>query len=67
MTLIWEFSTFFEDAARSLNVKPDEYYLSGTENILGPVEFAIRKFEAIKQTISLNQDFYFSSTEQGYA
>ena len=37
------------------------------ENIRGPVEFAIRKFEAIKQNISLNQDFYFSSTEQGYA
>ena len=25
-----EFSTFFEDAVRSLNVEPDEYYLSDT-------------------------------------
>ena len=27
-----EFSTFFEDAVKLLNVKPDEYYLSHTEN-----------------------------------
>ena len=27
-----EFSTFFEDAVRSLNVETDEYYLSDTEN-----------------------------------
>ena len=27
-----EFSTFFEDAVRPLNVKPDEYYLRETEN-----------------------------------
>ena len=27
-----EFSTFFEDAVRSLNVKPGEYYLRDTEN-----------------------------------
>ena len=32
-----EFSTFFEDAVRSLNVKPDEYYLSDTENSSDPV------------------------------
>ena len=64
-----EFSTFFEDAVRSLNVKPDEYYLSDMENLSNPVEIAIRKFEhhpsvqAIKQNISENQDFYFSNTE----
>ena len=64
-----EFTTFFEDAVRSLNVKPDEYYLSGTENLSVPVEIAIRKFEnhpmvqAIKQNVSVNQDFYFSNTE----
>ena len=41
-----EFSTFFEDAVRSLNVKPDEYYLRETENLSDPVEIrAIRKFE----------------------
>ena len=64
-----EFRTFFEDAIRSLIVKPDEYYLSDTENLSDPVEIAIRKFEnhpsvqAIKQNISVNQDFYFSNTE----
>ena len=60
-----EFSTFFEDAVRLLSVKPDEYYISDTENLSDPVEIAIRKFEnypsvqAIKHNISVNQDFYF--------
>ena len=64
-----EFSTFFEEAVRLLNVKPDEYYLSDTENLSNPVEIAIRKFEnhpsdqAIKQNFSVNKDFYFSNTE----
>ena len=67
--LFEEFSTFFEDAVRSLNVEPDEYYLSDTENLSNPVEIAIRKFEnhpsvqAIKQNIPVNKDFYFSNTE----
>ena len=64
-----EFSTFFEDAVRSLIVKPDEYYLGNTENLSNPVEIAIRKYEnhpsvqAIKQNISVNQDFYFYNTD----
>ena len=64
-----EFSTFFEDAVRSLNVEPNEYYLSDTENLSNPAEIAIRKFEnypsvqAIKQNIYVNKDFYFSNTE----
>ena len=64
-----EFSTFYEDSVRSLNVKPDEYYLSDTDHLSGSVETAIRKFEnhpsiqVIKQNISVNQDFYFSNTE----
>ena len=63
------FSTFFEDVVRSLNVNPDEYYLSDTENLSDTVEIPISKFEnhpsvqAIKQNISVNQDFYFSNTE----
>ena len=32
-----EFSTFFEDAARLFDVKPDEYYLSDKENLSDPV------------------------------
>ena len=67
--LFEEFSAFFEDAVRLLNVDPDEYYQSDTENWSNPVEIAIRKFEnhssvqAIKQNISVNKDFYFSNTE----
>ena len=55
-----EFSTSFEDAVRSLNVKPDEYYLSDIKNLSNPVEIVIRKFEnhpsvqAIKENISVN-------------
>ena len=58
-----EFSTFFEDAVRLLNVKPDEYYLS--ENLSDRLEIAFRKLEnnpsvqAIKQSILANQEFYF--------
>ena len=40
-----EFITFLEDSVRLLNVKPDEYYLSDTENLSNPAEIAIRKFE----------------------
>ena len=64
-----EFSTFFEDTVRSLNLDPDEYYLSDTGNLSNPVEIAIRKFEnhpsiqAIKENISVNKDFYFSNTD----
>ena len=36
---------FFEDPVRSLVVKPDEYYLSDTENLSDPAENAIRKFQ----------------------
>ena len=64
-----EFNTFFNDVVRSLNVKPDEFCLSDSENLSDVVEIAIRNFEkhpnvqAIKQNISVNQDFYFSNTE----
>ena len=64
-----EFSTFFEDAVRSLNVKPDEYYPRDTENLSDAVELAIGKVEnhssvqAIKPDISVNQDFHFPNTE----
>ena len=67
--LFKQFRTFFEDAVRSLNVEPNEYYLSDTENLSNPAEIAIRKFEnypsvqAIKQNIYVNKDFYFSNTE----
>ena len=40
-----ELSTFFEDVVRSVNVKPDEYYLSDTEILNDLVKIAITKFE----------------------
>ena len=64
-----ELNTFFEDALRLLNVEPDEYYLSDMKNLSNPVDIAIKKFEnhpnvqAIKQNISVNNNFYFSNTE----
>ena len=67
--LFKQFRTFFEDAVRSLNVEPNEYYLSDTENLSNHVEIAIRKFEnhptvqTIKQNILVNKNFYFSNTK----
>ena len=52
-----EFSTFFEDAVRSLNVKPDEYYVSDAENLSDPVEIAIRKFENYPRVQLLSKIF----------
>ena len=55
-----EFSTFFEDAVRSLSLKPDEYYLCDMENLSNPVEITIRKFknhpgvQAIKHNIDVS-------------
>ena len=48
---------------------PDEYHLSGKQNLNDPVEIAIKKYEnhprvqAIKQNIWVNQNLYFSSTD----
>ena len=64
-----EFSTFFLDADKSLNVEPNEFYLSDTENLSDPAGITIRKFEnypsaqAIKENISGNQDSYFCNTK----
>ena len=55
-----EFSTFFEDAVRSLNLKPDEYYLCDMGNLSNSVEITIRKFknhpsvQAIKHNIDVS-------------
>ena len=54
-----EFSTFFEDAVRLLNVEPDKYYLSEKK-------FKYENHpsvQVIKKNISVNKDFYFSNTE----
>ena len=61
---------FPEEFIRSfINLEPDEYYLSKWHGKLKQpsVEIVIRKFEnhpsvqAIKQNISVNRNFYFSS------
>ena len=55
-----DFSTFFENVVRPLNVNPDEYQLSETKNLGDFVEIAIKTFKnhpsvlAIKQNISVN-------------
>ena len=48
LSLSEEFSTFFEDAVRSLSVNTDEYYLNDTENVRDPVEIAIRRLKTIQ-------------------
>ena len=69
LTSLKSLAHFFQDAVRLLNVKPDEYYLSETENLSDPVEIAFRKFgkhpcvQAIKQNILVSHDFHFSNTE----
>ena len=40
-----EFSNFFEDAVKSLNVKPDEFYLSYTEDLSDTIDIVMWKFE----------------------
>ena len=60
-----ESGTFFEDVVRSLNVKPDEYYLHNTENVSETLETVTRKFENHPsfQTISVNQISCFPTVE----
>ena len=52
-----ESSTFFEDVVRSLNVKPDEYYLRDTKKLRDPVEIAIRTFENRPNVQAIQQNF----------
>ena len=42
---------------RLLNVKPDQYYLSDTENLRDPVEIAIRTFENRPSVQAVKQNF----------
>ena len=43
-----EFRTFFEDAIILLNVKLNEYYLSGTENLSDPVLENLKNIRVLK-------------------
>ena len=64
-----EFSTFFENVVKSLNIKPRNLSLGNTTNLSDPVEIAIKKFEnhpsvqEIKENINLNQEFFFKEVE----
>ena len=64
-----EFSTFFENAVKSLNIKPRNLSLGNTTNLSDPVEIAIKKFEnhpsvqVIRENINLNQEFFFKEVE----
>ena len=40
-----EFSTFFENAVKSLNIKPRNLSLEDATNLSNPVEIAIKKFQ----------------------
>ena len=61
-----EFSTFLENAVKSLNIKPRDLSLEDTTN---PVEIAIKKFQnhpsvqVIRENINLNQEFFFKHVE----
>ena len=57
-----EFSTYFEDAVRSLIVKSDEYYRNDMENLSDPVETAIRKCENIQVFKLLSKIFQLTRT-----
>lgn len=62
-----ESNTFFENAVRPLNVKPDEFYSSDKKDVSDPVEISIKKFGnilsvlAINQNILINQNLNFFS------
>ena len=64
-----EFSTFFENVVKSLNIKPWNLSLGNTTNLSDHVEIAIKKFEnhpsvqEIRENINLNQDFFFKEVE----
>ena len=56
LDLTEEFRAFFEDAARSFSIKPDEFYLRDMETLSDPVEIAIRKFENHPSVQAINQN-----------
>ena len=65
-----EFSTFFENVVKSLNIKPRSLSLGNTTNLSDPVEIAIKTFEnhpslhEIRENINLNQEFFFKEVEE---
>ena len=66
-----ESSSYFENAVKSLNIKPSNIIFGNTTNLSDPVEIAIKKFEnhpsveVIKENICVEQDFDFEQVEIG--
>ena len=64
-----EFSTFFENTVKFLNIIPRNLSLEDTTNLSNPVEIAIKKFQnhpsfqVIRENINLNQEFFFRQVE----
>ena len=64
-----EFSNFFENAVKALNIEPDEMYLNDVADLESPVDIAIKKFEnhpsvkAIKENIIVHEEFEFCIEE----
>lgn len=60
-----EFSSFFNNAVKSLNISPRNLPLGDTTNLSNPLEIAIKKFEndpsvqIIKEHISVDKKFGF--------
>ena len=66
-----ESSSYFENAVKSLNIKPSNIIFGNTTNLSDPVVIAIKKFEnhpsveVIKENICVEQDFDFEQVEIG--
>ena len=67
--VVEEFSTFFENAVKSFNIKPRNLSLEDTTNLSNPVKIAIKKFQnhpsvqVIRENRNLNQEFFFKQVE----
>ena len=64
-----KFSTFFEDAVRSISFKPDEFHLTNVEYLSETETFVLTKFEnhstaqAGKLNIFIDRTFNFSNID----
>lgn len=64
-----EFSSFFENALKSLNIKPSNIILGNTNNLSDPVEITVKQFEnhpsvqTTQENIGLGVKFDFEQAE----
>ena len=60
-----EFSIFFENAVKELDINPKDLTLGNTNNLSDPIEIAIKKFEShpsiqvIRENVSVTEKFEF--------